>query len=406
MWWPKIACLGLTCTLVTGCADDSNQDTVVYDGSTDGGAVHDGNAVHDGSADGRASDAGPGGDAANRDGDASVADAAKPDASATPPLQIWMATDGDDNNEGQSLAQAVQTLARVQALIAERMPVVDVEVRIAPGTYRGQTVRWKTSLAEHRIRFMPAGDDKVRPVFDGCLSENNCPGGTWFHVDVADGRETRLHFEYIHVKRYQTAISFNGNRNSEATSNGSNRLYGCYFEDIGNGFNAELRYSTAAVRLVNSDDNEISNNHFVNVINQTSGALIHAIYVAHMSDRNRIERNRFYRSTGDPVRVRDYSNGNAITANRFIQVGTHAGYTDWYCDHDARTDCTKLEPECPSWLNTFRDNTLDGTWTCGALSAFHYFQDESTTGCQPPSADARRLRTSGNSTTAAPCSSQ
>jgi hypothetical protein len=259
-------------------------------------------------------------------------------------------------------------------------------------------------MPEHRIRFMPRDDDRNRPVFDGCLASGACPGGTWLTLRHAGGEETNLHFEYIRVQRYGTAISLNGDRNAEPTSNGSNRIYGCYFDRIGNVFNASLSPSTAAVRLVNSDDNEIANNHFVDVVNATSGGLIHALYVAHMSDRNRIERNRFVRSTGDPVRLRDYSNDNVVRDNTFIQVGTTAGYTDWYCDHDARTDCTKPTAECPSWNNQFRDNTLDGSFTCDPLGVWELFQDDTTTGCAPPSATAARVRTSGNVQTPTPCS--
>ena len=150
--------------------------------------------------------------------------------------------------------------------------------------------------------------------------------------------------------------------------------------------------------------NQIINNHFVDIINATSLNLLHAIYVAHLSSYNQILRNRFYNNTGDPVRVRDFSNYNQIIDNTFIKVGQYAGYTEWYCDHDARSDCTKSAPECPSWHNEFRDNELDGTWNCNVLKTFEYFQDDSTTGCAPPTPTSPRLQTSGNSRPAGgPC---
>jgi hypothetical protein len=122
-----------------------------------------------------------------------------------------------------------------------------------------------------------------------------------------------------------------------------------------------------------------------------------------MSDRNEILRNRFLRSTGDPIRVRDYSNDNTVNDNRFIRIGVDAAYSDWYCDHDERDDCTKPDPECPSWGNQFRNNELDGTWACDPLPTFHYHQDDSTSGCGPPDELAVRLRTSGNTRTETPC---
>lgn len=325
------------------------------------------------------------------------------------PLVLYLAPDGDDRRDGTTPGRAIRTLERAHAIVSAEAEPRDVEVRIAEGRYPGQTVTWTTTFADHTIAFVRADPDGDRPVFDGCTRypvvnpATDCPGGTWFRLRHSAGEETNLTFEYLRVENYGTAISFDGARNVEATSNGSNRVYGCYFSRIGNVFNEALDPSTAALRLVNSDDNVIANNHFVDVVNTRSGGLIHAIYVAHMSDRNRIERNRFQRSTGDPVRVRDYSNDNVVNENRFIRVGVEAAYTTWYCDHDARDDCTKPEPECPSWGNQFRDNTLDGTWSCASLGAFRYYLDDTTTGCSPPSADARRLRTSGNTRTDTPC---
>lgn len=325
------------------------------------------------------------------------------DAGEACPRRYFLAPGGDDRRDGRDEANALRSIARVEALLVADPPTCDVEVWIAPGVYREQRVSWRTTDPTIRITFR-ASDRERRPIFDGCAASGSCAGGTFFSLRHSAGEATNLHFWYLHVRNYQTAISLNGDRSSEAASNGGNRIFGCYFERIGNVFDPDVEPSTACVRLVNSDDNEIANNHFVDVINTRSGALIHAIYVAHMSDRNTITGNRFVRSTGDPVRVRDFSNDNVITDNRFVRVGTQAGYTDWYCDHDARSDCTKPTPECPSWGNQFRDNVLDGTWTCGPLATFHYFQDEATTGCTAPAADARRLRTSGNSQTSAPCS--
>lgn len=346
-------------------------------------------------------DTGAGGDAG---ADAGVEDVGPDDEDAGEPCprRYYLDPAGDDGATGLVAADALRSLATVHERLVADPPSCDVEVWIAPGVYREQRVNWSFTMPEHTITFRAADRDD-RPVFDGCAADGTCAGGSFFVLRHSRGEETNLHFWYLRVQRYQTAISLNGDRNAEATSNGGNRIYGCYFDRIGNVFDGRVDPSTACVRLVNSDDNEIANNHFVDVVNTRSGGLIHAIYVAHMSDRNTIRANRFVRSTGDPVRVRDFSNGNVITDNRFIRVGTHAGYTDWYCDHDARDDCTKPTPECPSWDNQFRDNVLDGDWACDPLGTFHYFQDDTTTGCAPPRAGARRLRTSGNTQTPTPC---
>lgn len=380
-----------------GHADASRADDVV--GEDDGLSLDDGAVEADAAAEG---DGEPeaGFDLGT---DAEAGADAGPDAAVDCPRLYYLDPAGDDARDGRSPAAAVLSLARIQELLRADPPPCDVEVEIAAGTYHRETVVWQATWPDRRITFR-AADRLDRPIFDGCTAAGSCPGGTFFTLRAALGEPTNLHWWYLRVRNYQTAISLNGDRDRTTGSNGRNRIYGCYFERIGNVFDDAVEPSTACVRLVNSDDNEIENNHFIDVVNTRDGALIHGIYAAHMSDRNVIRSNRFLRSTGDPIRLRDYSNDNVITDNELIRVGSFAGYTDWYCDHDARTDCTKPTPECPSWNNQFRDNTLDGTWDCGTLPVFHYFQDDSTTGCSPPAAGAVRLRTSGNTQTAVPCS--
>ena len=419
MVWIRSFSLGalLLAVSIVGCAGESAAE---HDAATDrDGDVVDGGARDAGDRDASDLEPGDGGpvDGGSVDGgpidapvdggpiDAGARDGGPRDGGAPAgPRILYVSTDGDDARDGSTPARSVLTLTRVHALVAAGPRDRDVEVRIAPGTYHGQRVVWDVTMPDHTIRFVTAAADRTRPIFDGCPASGACAGGTWFTLRASSGRPSNVELEYLRVTRYTTAISLNGSRAMRSTSNGSNRVFGCYFDRIGNGFAPSLPTSTAALRLVNSDDNVIENNHFVDVINATSGALIHAIYAAHGSERNRIERNRFQGSTGDPVRLRDFSNGNVIADNRFIHVGTNAGYTDWYCDHDARTDCTSEAPECPSWDNQFRDNVLDGTWACGTLAVWELFQGDSTTGCAPPSATSRRVRTSGNTQTTVPCS--
>ena len=338
-------------------------------------------------------------------------DSEDPDKPAKPsgPLKIWMSPTGNDASSGLTPATAVKTLSRVQSLLVAKHGKKpwpqDVEVRIAPGRYVGQRVDWTHTSPTRKVTFMPAAADKNRPVFDGCSSASQCVTGSFFRLDSRRGEKTNLTFEYIEVVRYQTAISLEADRNTPSKFNGGNRIYGCRFANIGNAYAPGIAPSTAAVRLVNSDDNTIENNHFDDIVNTTSPAILHAIYAAHGSDRNAIARNSFLRNSGDPVRLRDFSNGNVITKNRFNKVGIAAGYTEWYCDHDVRDDCTKPTAECPSWNNQFRDNQLNGTATCAPLPVFVYFQDDTATGCKKP-AGASRLSTSGNTQSTSACVGQ
>ncbi|MFN0139089.1 MAG: hypothetical protein ACKVQW_03245 [Pyrinomonadaceae bacterium] len=304
------------------------------------------------------------------------------------PLAIHMSPTGDDSKCGFTTDTSVLTIGRVQEILASAVSARDrdIEVRIAPGIYRNQTVRWKFTIPNHTIKFMPLFNDKNRPIFDGSATEK----AIWFYLDHAEGQATNLVFHYIKVQNYSTAIDFHGNRDDDHGFNSFNQIYGCYFLNIG-------KDSTSAVRLVNSRNNRIVNSHFVNILRGSGCGDLHALYVAHRSSGNQILRNRFKNGCGDPIRIRDYSNDNVINENHLIKIGRKAAYTDWYCDHDVRTDCTKPAAECPSWNNQFRNNVLERRfWQWLHLRDFYYFQDAKATGCSPPSPDARRLRTSGN----------
>ena len=324
------------------------------------------------------------------------------------PFVIFLAATGSDENSGLSRHSPILSLGKAQDILLDVDPNQDVEIQIAPGTYYDQRVRWEFTMENHIVRFMPLDDTKIRPTFDGCpgpdVDPSDCGGGTWFTLQAATGENTNVHFDYIRVQRYGTAISFNGNRNSPARFNGANRVYGSYFRDIGNGFNTDLSPSTAAIRLVNSDNNILRNNHFVDVRNIGQGSrLIHAIYVAHQSSGNEIVGNRIVNVSGDAIRLRDASNDNLIVRNRISRSGTF-GFSDWYCDREKRGNCTKQVPECPSWENTFRNNVLDGTYRCEPMAISEFYQDEMPRRCEPPVENARRLHKDGNTVTADPCS--
>ncbi len=312
------------------------------------------------------------------------------------PFVLILAPSGDDANDGQSLATPILTLSRAQELLREHVPSRDrtVEIRIAPGIYQDQTIRWDFTMPRHEVRFMPLSDDKNRPIFDG-----SNVGGTWFYLDADSGQTTNLVFRYIRVQHYGTAIDFHGNRDAAHLGNSHNTIYGCYFESIGNASNWTWGASTAGLRLVNSDDNEIVNSHFVDIGNYDEPELIHAIYVAHLSCRNQILRNRFLRVTGDPIRVRDFSNYNLIKENVFVRAGIKAAWTEWFCDHDRRhNQCTKPTAECPSWMNQVLNNCVSTAFDGSPLHIWDLLVDNpSPDGCgRPPGDGVYRVRCSGN----------
>ena len=316
------------------------------------------------------------------------------------PFRYYLSPDGDDGNNGRGPESPVLTLSRVHQLLQAANPNDDVEVLIAPGTYNGQTTVWSYTRPDYSITFKPRDPDAGMPVFEAGVPDGDggmdYPGGTWFRLNHSSGEATNLVFEGLRIQNYQDAISLNGNRNNPLAYNSHNTIRECYFYRIGNISNPDLSPSTAVIRFVNSQDNVVENNDFVDVVNTTGGGLIHATYIAHLADRNRIHRNRFINHSGDPIRVRDFSNDNDIRDNYFILAGNTGAYSEWYCDQDIRDDCTKPEPECPSWENEFRNNLIVSGYNNQFLPVFRFHQSDSTTGCSPLFEDARRLYTSGN----------
>lgn len=312
--------------------------------------------------------------------DAGALDADAPDAApdATPsPFVLYVDADGDDGNDGSTPALAVKTLARVQQILEAVQPSRDVEVRINQGTYVGQSVAWTYYHPAHAIRFMPidytgGGIDSIagRPLFDGAGAPS------LLRLQVSSGEQTHLELIYLEIARYrQYGVLFQGNRNDFAGGwNGGNRVFGCYFRDIGNLASAgDGGY--AGLDLVNTRENEIRNNHFVRLENQSAEAgLMHGVYLAHGSSGNQIRDNRFQEISGDPIRARDYSNANDVRDNRFIDTGVRAFYSDWWCDMSVNPNCTKPSGECPSWENEFRDNELHCGYDGEALATFEYIQ--------------------------------
>ena len=325
-------------------------------------------------------------------------------------LQLYLSPHGDDTRSGSSLGEAILTLERAEALVFADGLRRDAVVYVAPGRYFGQQVEWAATMPDHSITFRRLDDAGALPVFDGCVAEfpsspADCPGGTWFRLLHARGEATNLRFEHLRVERYQTAISFDGGRDREADSNGENWIVGCHFYDIGNSFNPALAPSTAAIRLVNSDDNRITHSHFERIVNTRREGLPHALYLAHRSDRNVVLRNSFALGTGDAVRVRDYSNHNEILGNRFLRIGLVAGYTDRYCDRGTGRDCADTGEECPSWGNAFHGNFLDGTALCETLRRYHLQEGDVSGRCAAP-AGVERLRAGDNTKPTETCSTR
>ena len=111
-------------------------------------------------------------------------------ASADALFTIYLATHGDDDNSGLTLADAVATLDGAEQVLAAAAPDSDVEIRIAPGQYIAPTTYWQTLVQGHTISFLPLDYTYTgslppggRPVFrsdgtPGYWLEAKCPPNT------------------------------------------------------------------------------------------------------------------------------------------------------------------------------------------------------------------------------------
>jgi hypothetical protein len=391
--------LVLGCCLVAACAGGATDDHATDDGATD-------DATHPELREDV-------GDLAPSDVRALQAELDAPTAGepgtimVTPePLLLFVAPDGDDHGDG-SAQQPLATLIGAQERLRQIYPSGpldrNVEVRIAPGIYDAPQVRWDFPSAGHSITFMPRdyqvgmGFDQVkalggRPVFDGqeaCEARAAGQACKFFVVDqpVSSG-PTRLRFYYLDIRNFATTGI--GLHNG---GEGLNLVFGCRFANIGTyrpSFR-ELLHGMAAVGLGDSDHNVVQNNHFVNIRNQAGEErFIHAVYMNVRSDRNRIVNNRTFRVSGDPIKVRQFSNHNLVRGNTLRCSGQRAFVLDYPEDFPATSG---RQDECASWENHVESNTLD----CGYDGAWlRITYPEPGRRCGAPKT-WRRFRASGNS---------
>jgi hypothetical protein len=257
----------------------------------------------------------------------------------------------------------------------------DVVVRVAPGTYRGEEVRWTLPSNGHSVSFQPAGfeagmrfaDVKARggrPIFDGtaaCEAKKAGQACKFFLVDQPKGSgPSRLRFLYLDVRNYATTGIGLHNEGE-----GRNLVYGCRFADIGTYPRAyhALLHGMAAVGISDSDHNVVANNRFVNIQNESGDErFLHAVYLNVGSDENRVVGNATFRVSGDPIKVRQFSNRNEITGNTLRCSGGKSFFLDYPEDF---TPASGREPECASWENVFSNNRLDCGYDGGSLPATH-----------------------------------
>lgn len=221
-----------------------------------------------------------------------------------------------------------------------------IKFLIHEGTYNQQAAVLRPKVGVH-YEFTSASSPGKLPEFDGDMKQL-----TWLRILSTNGSESSVNINNLRIRNYITAISIEGDREDPDKYNAKNKISKMRFENIGQ-MSSGLPPSTAVIRLVNSRNNEISDNDFVNIKNIESCGLLHSVYLAHHSSDNSIQRNKFTNLCGSPIRVRDDSNNNRAEQNKFTNVQRDQLMDQWFCDKNLRNDCTKNRPELRSHSNLF-----------------------------------------------------
>jgi len=267
-------------------------------------------------------------------------------------LVIYASPTGNDAGNGIALNEAVFSIQRAIKL-AEEAPLGTERVKIIflPGTYLAQ--QFETAGNPDQVPILVTSGGDGRAIFDG-----NGRGGTWMVLRPSNGHSANIIIDGIQVINYETAINVTGDRNNSSKWAGGIEIRNNRFSNIGDIALSGAKPSTAAIRLVNADNNVIVGNEFSRIRNNKSCGLLHAVYLAHGSTNNLIEGNAFSDSCGDAIRFRDGSDNNVVRNNRFTDAWARSPVSDWFCNKDQRSDCTKESGECPSLNNLIEGNKV------------------------------------------------
>lgn len=276
----------------------------------------------------------------------------------------------------------------LQAAISYSQPSVQkVTVLVAPGTYSGEEIALALRPNIPVIVVAPQGNR--RPVFQGNGT------GTWLSAKGAVGARTPISITGMEIRNYETAITLNARRSPDAPWIGGFTVTNSHFDTIGQ-FSPDQKFSTAAIRFVNSSYNDFENNVFTNVRDLSACGHLHAFYMAHYSSHNAVRNNFFDNECGTPIKVRDRSDDNQIIGNKFSHQQATSLFIDAFCNPRKGKRCTANHAECPSQNNVFSGNTYLVDADERAPSAVDVRWTQPLPGCESTNSDpAARVRESG-----------
>ncbi|MFC7618716.1 hypothetical protein [Microlunatus sp. GCM10028923] len=229
-------------------------------------------------------------------------------ATAAEPQQLYVSTTGSDTNPGTAEAP-VASLTRAAQLLAESStadPAGEATVWIGPGTYFEPAVVSWGKVALSRVSLRPT-DPADAPTFDG----SRATGTLHYWMNTAGG--PALDVRGLVVTHYRTG----GIR----LDTDGNVIDNMIFTELGNAF-VPNGPGYAALHLLGSSGNTVTNTVFRDLINTDCPGCIHAAYVANGSSDNTFAHLTMARITGDPVRLRHDTHRNVFEEIVFAQSGS------------------------------------------------------------------------------------
>jgi hypothetical protein len=245
---------------------------------------------------------------------------------------LYVAPDGDDANDGLSLAAPLATLSRAHELVD--LPAHgDHQIYVRGGRYHGQSVGWVKHSATSSITIEAYAEET--PVFDGIRDGHMQP--FFIYVSMGRGGCSNVTIRGLTIRHYLHWGVVLGDSSGEAASwSGCNLIENNVLEKIGDLYLpppyicSSTQRGYAAIMLENSGNNVIRNNVFENIENcRGAEAFMHAVYLYHGSSNNRIYANYISMTSGDTMRVRDASNDNHFYGNHAERSGTHGFIAGW-----------------------------------------------------------------------------
>ncbi len=291
-------------------------------------------------------------------------------------FDLFISTSGSDYNSGKNSYNSIATLKKAQDILKKNKINIDVRIYIDSGLYKNQFVTWDY-FNNSNIIFLGLVKNH-NPIFDGEGEK------IWFNLIKKNGTCSNVTIMNIDVINYKQGIVFNGDRdNPYGGWNGNNKLINLKIKNIGTLYSIDTTYSSSAVCFINSRFNIIKNCYFTNIENDKKNKediLIHALYFAHYSSNNIVEKCNFSYISGDPIRVRDESNNNIINKNIFTKTGSHAFFSEWFCCSETTSKkCTKESGECSSFGNQFINNLCNRGYNNTKIQTYDLYGENSFT---------------------------